>query len=107
MNISPSNLTLPSEPEPMLKLRLYVAGSALNSLRARANLHALCEEHFSARYVLEVVDIFEEPLQALADKVLMTPMLIKLAPTPSARIAGDLSDQTNVLLALQAGMRDP
>lgn len=93
--------------DPTLMLTLYVAGSALNSLRALTNLRAICEAHFSGRYQLEIVDIFEDPLRALADKVLVTPTLVKQAPVPVLRIMGDLSETQVVLLALQSTSRLP
>jgi len=108
MNNPGANLPLqPSQAQPILILKLYVTGGAINSLRALANLHDLCETYFKGQYQLEVIDIFDQPLQALADHVLMTPTLVKLSPPPSARIAGDLSRQDVVLLALQSGWSPP
>lgn len=86
----------------MLMLTLYVAGSALNSLRALTNLKTICAEHFPGRYQIEIVDIFQDPMRALADHVLITPTLAKTAPKPSLRLVGDLSDSQTVVLALQS-----
>ena len=85
-----------------LMLTLYIAGSALNSLRALTNLEAICKEYFPGRYQIEIVDIFEDPSRALADKVLVTPTLAKAAPAPPIRLVGDLSEKQIVLLALQS-----
>ena len=63
-----------------LQLRLYVAGSAPNSLRAIANAKAICDEHFASGYGLEVVDLLEHPARALADGIIVTPTLLKLSP---------------------------
>lgn len=82
------------------KFRLYVAGDALNSAQARANLNALCRAHLAGRYEIEVVDVFREPQRALADAVFMTPTLIKLAPLPVRTIVGTLSQTQIVLQAL-------
>ena len=65
------------------KFRLYVAGDAQNSAQAVANLTALCRTHLPDRHDIEVVDVFREPKRALADGILMTPTLVKLAPSPS------------------------
>ena len=81
----------------MFKFRLYVAGDALNSLQALANLTALCQTHLPDRHQIEVVDVFREPKRALADGILMTPTLIKLAPSPARRIVGTLSHTQPVL----------
>ncbi len=84
----------------LFKFRLYVAGDALNSAQARANLNALCRAQLAGRYQIEVVDVFREPKRALADAVFMTPTLIKLAPLPVRTIVGALSQTQTVLQAL-------
>jgi circadian clock protein KaiB len=83
-----------------VKLRLYVANSAPNSVRAIANLAAICKEHLQFSFKLEIVDVLKFPLRALADGILVTPHLAKLSPLPAAKIVGDLSDRSRVLLAL-------
>ena len=80
-------------------LRLYVAGRAPNSVQAIANLEAICREHLKG-HKLEVVDVLEHPLRAMADGVLVTPSLSKLSPLPAASVVGNLSDRARVLLAL-------
>lgn len=82
------------------KFRLYVAGDALNSAQARANLAALCSAHLSGRYQIDIVDVFKEPKRALADAILMTPTLVKLAPLPERTIVGTLGQTQKVLEAL-------
>ena len=44
--------------------------------------------------------MFKEPERALADGILMTPTLIRLAPLPLRRIIGTLSDARVVLQTL-------
>ena len=85
---------------PDMKFRLYVAGSAPNSVRALANLNAICRDVLDGKSSVEVVDVLEEPLRALADGVLVTPTLVKLGPGPAATMVGDLSERTIVLHAL-------
>ncbi|MCM2339898.1 circadian clock KaiB family protein [Rhodoferax sp.] len=82
------------------KFRLYVAGDALNSAQARANLAALCRAHLAGRYQIDIVDVFKEPKRALADAIFMTPTLVKLVPLPERIIVGTLSDVQTVLQAL-------
>jgi circadian clock protein KaiB len=84
----------------MFKFRLYVAGDAQNSVDAIANLTALCRKYLPERYDIEVMDVFLEPLRALADGIFMTPTLVKLAPAPVRRIIGNLSKTQLVLQAL-------
>jgi circadian clock protein KaiB len=81
-------------------LRLYVAGSAPNSVRAHANLLALLERAGRPDYHLDVVDCILEPQRALRDGVLVTPTLVKVEPAPRETIIGTLSDARQVALVL-------
>ena len=83
-----------------LRLRLYVAGSAPNSLCAIANTKAICDKHFASGHELEIVDLIEHPRRALADGIIVTPTLLKLLPLPVERVVGNLSDVDKVLLLL-------
>jgi circadian clock protein KaiB len=85
---------------PRLRLRLYVAGNAPNSIRAIENARAICAVHFPATHELEIVDLLEHPQRALADRIIVTPTLIRLSPLPAQRVIGNLSDARQVLLAL-------
>jgi circadian clock protein KaiB len=81
-------------------MRLYIANNAPNSVRAVANLAAICKEHLQDKFKLEVIDVLENPLRALAEGILVTPSLAKLSPSPAAKIIGNLSDKSSVLHAL-------
>jgi circadian clock protein KaiB len=75
-----------SASRPLLyKFRLYVAGDGLNSAPALSNLAALCRTHL--------------PQQALRDGIVMTPTLVKLAPSPQRTIVGTLSHTQTLLQA--------
>jgi circadian clock protein KaiB len=87
----------------VLKLRLYVAGNAPNSLRAAANTKAICAEHFAAAYELEIVDLLQDPQRALSDGVIVTPTLLKLSPGPIQKLIGTLNDRDHVLGTLEGG----
>ena len=91
---------LPAGLTTVVVLRLYVAGGAPNSMQAIANLEAICAEYLKDGYKLEVVDVLENPLRAMAEGVLVTPSLNKLLPRPMAQVIGNLSDKARVLLAL-------
>jgi circadian clock protein KaiB len=82
-----------------LKLRLYVAGNAANSLQAIANIRAICDEHFDAGPV-EIVDLLEFPTRGLDDGIVVTPTLMRLFPRPIQKIIGNLSDTRKVIMAL-------
>lgn len=49
---------------------------------------------------VEVVDVFERPALAEADRVLATPVLIRLFPPPRLSVIGDFSDSDAVATAL-------
>lgn len=83
-----------------LKFRLYVAGDALNSVQALANLTALCKAYLPDQHEIEVVDVLKDPQRALADEIFMTPTLVKLAPSPTRRIVGTLSHKQKLMQAL-------
>lgn len=86
------------------RFRLYVAGEAENSARALANLKTLCAAALPGRHQIEIVDVFKESERALADRIFMTPTLIKLEPLPVRTVVGTLSDAAKVLGAL--GLQD-
>lgn len=81
-------------------MRLYVAGAAPNSVKAIANLQAICGRYLKDGYKLEIVDVCEHPRRALADGVLVTPSLAKVSPSPASNVIGNLSDTRSVLAAL-------
>jgi circadian clock protein KaiB len=81
-------------------LRLYIADGAPNSTQAIANLAAICKEHLGDSFELEIIDVLEHPVRALADGIVVTPTLSKLLPLPTAKIVGNLSDTDGVLHAL-------
>ena len=81
-------------------LRLYVAGSTPQSSRAITNLKTICETHLKDRYVLTVVDLYEQMERAQDDQIEVTPTLIRKSPLPVRRLIGDLSQTERVLATL-------
>ena len=92
-----SCLSAPVEAEYVF--RLYVTSTAPNSTLAVANLQAICQKYLPSQHRIEIVDVFQEPSRSLADGILVTPTLIKLAPAPRQEIIGDLSQTRQVLLS--------
>ncbi len=82
-----------------LRLRLYVAGDAPNSVAAKANLAAVLSEH-AVRAHVEVICVLADPERGLRDGVLVTPTLVKAAPPPERRVIGNLRDRKVVIAAL-------
>jgi circadian clock protein KaiB len=82
------------------KLRLYVAGQTPKSLAAFANLKKICEEHLAGKYLIEVIDLLENPTLARGDQILAIPTLVRKLPPPMKKIIGDLSNTERVLVGL-------
>jgi circadian clock protein KaiB len=89
------------------RFRLYIAGDTVNSTQAIANLTALCHAHLLDRHEIEIIDVFLQPQRALADGILMTPILVKISPAPARRIVGTLSHEQVVLQTLGVGSFAP
>ena len=82
------------------KLRLYVAGQTPKSIRAFANLKALCEEHLQGRYKIELIDLRKNPQLARGDQIVAVPTLVRRLPLPLRTIIGDLSNNVRLLVGL-------
>lgn len=80
--------------------RIYVAHGAPNSVRALANLYAICRKHYPGCHRIEAIDVLDDPLRALADAILVTPTVVKVSPAPEQQIIGNLSEEDEVLRAL-------
>lgn len=85
------------------RLRLFIAGDSPNSVQAIINLRTVCQEYLPERHEIELVDVLREPQRALADSILLTPTLVKLAPQPVRKIVGNLSQRGPLLAALGIG----
>ena len=81
-------------------IRLYVAGSNLNSLHAISSLEKLCSDYLQDRVELEVVDLYQQPHLAKADDVVAVPCLVKVKPLPKSMYVGRMDDCRNLLLRL-------
>ena len=86
--------------EPGLSLRLFVAGNSPDSALAVANLEALFPKGGSTPTRIEIVDVQREPARAARDQIVVTPTLLKLSPSPSLRILGNLKNRQALLRLL-------
>ena len=85
---------------PTWRLRLYVAGQTPRSITALANLKRLCERHLAGRYVIDVIDLVNQPHLARRDEIIVIPTLVRRLPSPIRKIIGDLSNEERVLFGL-------
>jgi circadian clock protein KaiB len=86
--------------EPVIQLRLYVAGQTPRSMAALSNLKQICAEHLDGKYKLEVIDLIRNPQLAQGDQILAIPTLVRNLPGPIRKIIGDLSNVDRVLVGL-------
>jgi circadian clock protein KaiB len=91
---------LSGEPAPKYKLRLYIAGTNLNSGRAIQNIRALFRSMHPTQFELEIIDLYQQPGLAKRDDVVAAPVLVKIFPPPRRTFLGDLSDSGKVLTGL-------
>lgn len=95
-----------SHPPPEIwNLRLYVAGMTSRALAAFENLNKLCEEHLPGRYIIEIIDLLENPKLAVGDQIIAVPTLVRRLPSPMKKIIGDLSNEERVLVGLDLRQR--
>lgn len=80
--------------------RLYVTGATQSSSRAISLIKTFCEQFLKGRYLLEVVDVYQQPALAEEERILATPTLVRTSPLPLRRIVGNLADPHR----LQAGL---
>lgn len=81
-------------------LRLYVTGATHCSIRAIANIHAICDKYLPHHCDLKIIDLYHNPSLARSQHILAAPTLVKERPGPQARVIGDLSDYQRVLRTL-------
>ena len=80
-------------------LRLYVVGGTPPSERALASLPDL-RSAIGEDSEVEVIDVRERPDIAEQERILATPLLVRVSPPPVRRIIGDLSDAERVAWTL-------
>ncbi len=81
------------------RMRLFVAGNEPNSVTARKNLKQICETELNNQYDLQVIDVFNDFKEAIAENILVTPVLI-IDNHNKIKIYGNLQDRDKVLSAL-------
>lgn len=83
------------------RFRLYVLGETARTESAVQQLRALCASRGCAPCDIEVVDVHAHPDLADEARIVATPTLDRITPTPLVRVIGDLaSDQLAMVLEL-------
>ena len=81
-------------------LRLFITGASPNSIKAISNLKKICESYLPGKYLLEIIDVYQQPSLAEQQQIIALPLLIKKFPLPERRMIGDLSNTEKVLKGL-------
>jgi len=76
-----------------LILRLYIAHGARTSIAAVANLKGAVADCQGEAAEVEIIDVYKAPKRALADRILVTPTLLRIRPDNVAIMIGDLADR--------------
>lgn len=72
-------------------LELFIAGTAINSSKALANLKRILSS-LDVQADLRITDVIAEPARAWESGVLVTPVLMRRRPEPSLMLLGSLDD---------------
>lgn len=83
--------------EYLYEIKLFIAGNGPNSKKAVDDLNSVLKEKFGDDFVLEIVNVFENPIEAEEEGVFATPTAKKVSPKPEKKVIGDLSNKKKVL----------
>ena len=88
----------------MVELKLYIARSTPNSVRAHQNLENTLKTIGvkDMLFNLEVIDVFTNGKRAILDNVIVTPTLIVAKGGKNHTIVGDLSESVQLHAILTA-----
>jgi circadian clock protein KaiB len=86
-------------------LRLYVAGASERSRRALRRARRLCDVELKGNYVLEVIDVYQQPILARDGQIIATPTLVREFPRPVRRFIGSLENITQAFIGLDLKSR--
>jgi circadian clock protein KaiB len=85
---------------PLYEFHLYVSGATPNSTRALRNIKEICEQYLAGRYVLHIVDMYQQPELAQQEQIIAAPTLVRRQPLPRRQLVGDLSNRAAVVAIL-------
>ncbi len=87
----------------MLRFRLFIAGDAPSSVRARRNLQLAldCLAAEGRQIAIDVVDVLQDQRVAINDGVSMVPTLLRCVGSKRVLLVGDLDDRGALLAYLR------
>lgn len=81
-------------------LRLFVAGASERSRLALIRVRQICEAEIKGRYLLEVIDVYQQPELARLEQIIATPTLVKKFPLPVHRFIGNMANAEGFISAI-------
>ncbi|MEM8829342.1 MAG: circadian clock KaiB family protein [Cyanobacteria bacterium P01_G01_bin.19] len=78
-------------------LHLYIDSDRSDTEQTLSRIHQLLERGLNSPYSLKVIDVNQNNQQAAANKILVTPTLMRVSPKPRRRIVGQLDDIQRIL----------
>lgn len=72
---------------------LFISGRSQRSERCIKVIRRVCDRYIGDNYSIFVIDVFEDPDRAEAEKIFVTPTLVRRQPLPLRRIVGDFSSE--------------
>lgn len=85
---------------PFYDFKLYITGASPNSTKALINTKAFCEKYLKNRYQLQVIDIYQQPMETQLEQLIALPLLIKTLPLPAKKLIGSMADTNKILKSL-------
>ena len=82
------------------EFRLFVSGGTPHSQKAIENLEKIRDQYLQGDCQIRIVDVLTDPESAEKNKILATPTLVRVSPTPQRRVIGDLSDFQRVITVM-------
>lgn len=83
------------------ELQLYVASDSIHSVRAIQTVERVCREHLDHQFLLEIIDLNQNPEVFEKERIVVTPTLIRALPYYEKRLIQDIDDERNVIHFLE------
>ena len=77
--------------------RLFISSENASTEQTLSSIHQLLEQGLGSPYTLKVIDVNKNPQQAVIERIVVIPTLVRVAPKPVRRIVGQLNDIERVL----------
>lgn len=73
---------------------LFVSGSTARSQQSIKVVRTVFDKYVGGNYTFAVIDVINNPEQALSERVYVTPTLIRYGPPPARRFVGDFTSES-------------